>query len=474
MARPKRTKITSAATRVAKTSRAADPGPREQPGKAANPKAAHPTDSFSDDSDGLVVKSTQPRIRQPWQPEPQPDMDVSMTGALPVDEEKSDAPRRTRRQQTASTPASKTQIQSHATRGSARASSKKPSPTVPGPTESSVHEAMEQEDDSTGFGDNLLTFTSLDSNSPAHGTRPPSAIKVGATPAHESSILALTKFKRRPRQPSLLRMVHQTTDVEDNDLDVDIHDFDDFHPDDESTPLHNQKRSRLEDMEGDSGLGQLSSGSRGRKLQVPRSSPPYDPPSGADVARSRREGIAETQEPVDPDVMKEKIEELPRRRADSEKVNHDPESEEEGHAPNRTRRRQKKPQGISTVKLQALLPPRDEYDVQSSDDLPARRQRSAPSKGKPKKKQTQVRGAKKTPTQVKPATRRNTRTYENDGNDTVVVADDGSESTEEPTESSITMPPDQLAAIAKKFQEVDAWEMDFESVEVTTDSSPWR
>lgn len=87
-----------------------------------------------------------------------------------------------------------------------------------------------EEGDSSGFGDHMLSFTSLDSNSPAHGTRLPSAIKVGATPAHERSILALTNFKRRARQPSLLRMVHQTTDLEDNDgedMDLYADDLDD-------------------------------------------------------------------------------------------------------------------------------------------------------------------------------------------------------------------------------------------------------
>ena len=112
-----------------------------------------------------------------------------------------------------------------------RGSAEQPSTKKPSTSAHKVTNHLEMEEgDSSGFGDHMLSFTSLDSNSPAHGTRPPSAIKVGATPAHERSILALTNFKRRARQPSLLRMVHQTTDLEDNDgedMDLYADDLDD-------------------------------------------------------------------------------------------------------------------------------------------------------------------------------------------------------------------------------------------------------
>ncbi|KAF2138430.1 uncharacterized protein K452DRAFT_300974 [Aplosporella prunicola CBS 121167] len=73
---------------------------------------------------------------------------------------------------------------------------------------------------------------------PRSAMKPPSsAVKAQGTPAVETSVLALSKFKRRPRQPSILRMVQQKSDHEqDDDNEETLGDFD-FAPDDESTPL---------------------------------------------------------------------------------------------------------------------------------------------------------------------------------------------------------------------------------------------
>ncbi|GAB7340065.1 hypothetical protein MBLNU457_6560t1 [Dothideomycetes sp. NU457] len=71
---------------------------------------------------------------------------------------------------------------------------------------------------------------------------PQSALKVQSTPGVESSVLALANFRRRPRQPSLLRMVQG--DLGHSPLGDDTTDFtlgddeDDFAPHDESTPLN--------------------------------------------------------------------------------------------------------------------------------------------------------------------------------------------------------------------------------------------
>lgn len=121
--------------------------------------------------------------------------------------------------------------------------------------------------------------------SSSHWNAPPSAVKAQGTPAAgETSVLALSMFKRRKRQPSLLRMMQQS-DVEDGGdgseedsaLTLD-YSLGDFEPDHESTPLNLKK--------GSAALGSepRTSSSRKRKLaereteevQVPRSSPPVE------------------------------------------------------------------------------------------------------------------------------------------------------------------------------------------------------
>ncbi|MCJ1395932.1 hypothetical protein MMC18_008818 [Xylographa bjoerkii] len=64
---------------------------------------------------------------------------------------------------------------------------------------------------------------------------PFSTRKLQATPIAESSILALAKFKRRPRQPSILQIGRRDDAASESELDDML---DDFHPDDESTPFH--------------------------------------------------------------------------------------------------------------------------------------------------------------------------------------------------------------------------------------------
>ncbi|KAL0261995.1 hypothetical protein SLS55_003430 [Diplodia seriata] len=124
---------------------------------------------------------------------------------------------------------------------------------------------------------------------------PGSAVKAQGTPAAERSVLALTKFQKRRRQGSLLRMMQQS-DVEDN-TDGDSGDIDDsaatldyslgdFEPDHESTPLNLGRKGSI--AAALPGSDPRTSSSRKRKLaereeteeismvQVPRSSPPPD------------------------------------------------------------------------------------------------------------------------------------------------------------------------------------------------------
>ncbi|KAF7451210.1 hypothetical protein A1F94_002331 [Pyrenophora tritici-repentis] len=520
MPRPPRTKV---ASRVAK------PPARKQQAKptpAQTKKASETANSFSDDSDGLVKKSRQtgPRRRMPWEetPEVHEEAELTMTGALPVNEEAQAQPTETR------TPASSASKRARSTRGSARSSAKKASPNEIAPPQQDV----EAEEDS-GFGD--LTFSSLGSNSPAHGTRPPSAIKVGATPAHERSVLALTNFKRRARQPSLLRMVQQT-DVEDNDDDTldntDNFDFDDFLPHAESTPLNVRKNRTEEETRNDSGTHVSSSASRGTKrklspavVQVPRSSPPGSPlserdieverspsPSLPEVLPSQEQIIGQTQEdeepmsetlapPMSSSTIGEESEPpspaqtRPRRRGRQSKtpVRYNESEAEETETPAKAKRGAKKKaeQKISTAQLKDLLPrrrnryrDRDEFDVVSSDDIeqvdsdedelqmPERRVRQRQAAGKlasPKATKKPTRGKKAASKAAQKASKTYSRRISSDKEN-----DKAGQGDAETTEVSAIEHSEKLEAIRKKFAEVDAFELEFEDVTATTSSSPFR
>jgi hypothetical protein len=526
MPRPKRTKITSTTTRVAKV---APPKETAKPAVSRAVKTVEAANILSDDSDGLVTitKATRTTRRKPLgkTPEPIDEADMIMTGALPAAE---DVPIESIKKRT---PASNVSEKTRSTRTSTRQALS--SATKPTPARSAADVAQEelaQEGDTSGFGD--LTFSSFGSESPAHGTRPPSAIKVGATPAHEASILALTNFKRRARQPSLLRMVQQNTDVEDNDQsgldDTDNFDFDDFLPHAESTPLNVRKTAPEDETRNDSGTQVSSSGSRGvkRKLtpvvQVPRSSPPYDPPSGGDVesARSpspslpevlpsREEVVTQTQdepEPMSdtyaPPMSSSPVREVARpvhspeqtraRRGRSTKKapKYDEESDpEETETPAKTKRtaKSKAQPKISTAQLKGLLPrrrnrnlrDRDEFDLESSEATPIDSDQDELQMPNPRTRQSGAgklaspKAAKKTARGKKSVASRPSKTYsrrissdkENDG---------GNGDAEEPTEASIIEHSEKLLAIKKKFAEVDAFELEFETADITTSSSPFR
>lgn len=537
MPRPARTKIqskTTTTTRVAKpTARKAAAPITAKPTTKQTRKATAALQSFSDDSDGLVTNTRSTRAKRDAPAQTSPDAvdeaDLEMSGALPTE---NDPPASASNPRTPATKASKT---SRATRGSARLSASKTSPVVAqeqaeSPAAAANHAALE-EGDTSGFGD--LTFSSLNSESPAHGTRPPSAVKVGATPAHETSILALTNFKRRARQPSLLRMVQQTTDVEDNDesglSNTDNFDFDDFLPPDESTPLNKQRTTTEKEGANDSGAHLSSSGSRGRKrkttpiVQVPRSSPPYDPPSGADVESlrspspslpdvlpSREEVIEQTQDDTEilsqtlaPPKSSSPVREAPppiaspqqtrarrRGRAGKQIAYNEDSGAEETETPAKQKRntKAKAQPPISTAQLKGLLPRRrnlirahDEFDLTSSEDvtqfdsdqdelqMPARRARQRPGAGKiTSPKATKKSRGKKPAAAAKGSTtysRRISSDKENEGT---------AQNAEETPERSALEVSDKLAAIRKKFEEIDDFELDFGTVDAVTSSSPYR
>jgi hypothetical protein len=497
-------------------------------------KIIETVNSFSDDSDGLVTKSKsmRPSRRRLWEktPEPVDEADLIMTGALPAAE---DVPIETTKNRT---PASNASMRTRSTRLSARqASSSVAKPATAHSPIEVAQEGLGLEEESSGFGD--LTFSSLGSESPAHGTRPPSAIKVGATPAHEASILALTNFKRRARQPSLLRMVQHNTDAEDNDQsgldDTDNFDFDDFLPHAESTPLNVRRNVPEDETRNDSGTQVSSSGSRGvkRKLtpvvQVPRSSPPYDPPSGADLdsARSpspslpevvptREEVVEQTQDDAEPlsqtyappmssspirEVSKpaqSPVQANTRRRGRPSKnapkyVDSDAEDTETPAKAKKSTKSNAQPK-IYTAQLKGLLPrrrnrnlrDRDEFDLASSEATPVDSDQDELQMPQPRGRQRAAAGklaspkaTKKTARGRKAAVARPSKTYSrriSSDKENEAGSEAGNEDTEEPTEASIVEHSEKLLAIKKKFEEVDAFELEFETADVTTSSSPFR
>ncbi|USP77406.1 hypothetical protein yc1106_04680 [Curvularia clavata] len=538
MPRPPRAKV---ASRVAKpTKPRAAPAAKQQPESIPAPtkKAKDPVNSFSEDSDGLVTRTRSMRSRRGMPGEQTPEVheeaELTMTGALPTEEEQQQHSVSLSSHRTPESSASK---RARTTRSSGRKSTGKTSPAVTAAAQQDVQAESPHVEEDSGFGD--LTFSSLGSNSPAHGTRPPSAVKVGATPAHERSLLALTNFKRRARQPSLLRMVQQTTDVEDNDEDTldntDNFDFDDFLPHAESTPLNVRRHAPEEEVRNDSGTHVSSSGSRGRKrklspvVQVPRSSPPpSSPQSGRDTEPERshspslpevissREVVEQSQEDQEPmsDTLaspksSSPIREISRpppsptqirrrgRRVKTPIIDNESEGDET-ETPAKARRASKKKaeQSISTAQLKDLLPrrrnrfrDRDEFDIESSEDveqsdsdqdelqMPERRIRQRQRAGKlpsPKAtKKTMVRGNKTGPGKVSKAAQKATRTYSRR-----ISSDKENETSAqneaETTEVSAIEHSEKLAAIRKKFEEVDAFELEFEDVDPTTSSSPFR
>lgn len=123
-------------------------------------------------------------------------------------------------------------------------------------------------------------------------TAPPSALRVRSTPAAETSLLALANFKRRPRQPSIIRQLQLASETGER------YDFTnlelEFEPEDESTPLHLHRRRTRSSLgsEHPKSAVPTSSSSRKRKfseIQVPatQSSPALGSSPPPSLSRSR-------------------------------------------------------------------------------------------------------------------------------------------------------------------------------------------
>lgn len=131
---------------------------------------------------------------------------------------------------------------------------------------------------------------------------------VKATPAMDRSTMALTNFKRRARQPSLLRMVTAPSDTgaqDEDDLEfTNIDDIDldlELDPDDQSTPLPTKNRytrssGRFNQQLSDREPGTTSSRKRKRgqdpEIQVPDSSPVVSSPP-PELTHSRSPALSE-------------------------------------------------------------------------------------------------------------------------------------------------------------------------------------
>lgn len=295
-----------------------------------------------------------------------------------------------------------------------------------------------------------------------------------------------------------------------------------------------------------------SSSSRGTKrkltpvVQVPRSSPPYDPPSGPDIeslsptpslpdivkstieennqdedegedeSEDQGEDQDQDQEPAQPEILSETMappmsssdyaaDEIQdplsspaapkRRRRRGASANEDEGEAEEEQArparPARGKQKSKPEKTISTAKLQAMLPKRrtrpthedsDASPIDSDEDElsmpPHRHARLARKMAAPKASKKPARAAKKSAAAAKAP--RGSRTYgrrvssdkENEGRAEAEESDEGDSGH---TTLPVEKPSSNLAAMAKKFEDIDAFDLDFESVSyVQTSSSPGR
>lgn len=416
----------------------------------------------------------------------------------------------------------------------------------------------------------------MKTSSPHGQPIPLSAAKPQSTPGPETSVLALANFRRRPRQPSILRMVEQHGDDEEDTLG-------DFNPDDESTPVGTKKAGIPSSAVAGTPEEARTSSSRKRKhsslepeseIQVPRSSPPLiSPPIGGRDEASAHESSSlpdrmldtqeapaaneteqapeiwsETMAPPKSSSPSHRSQELRKHDASPAKRRGRPprarttdhsdlsDAEDAATTPARPRRTAqptpKKASALTTAALASLLPqrrrkPRDArakspFEIPSSSELdrdtamhasdedelqqaPARKGRAAkapartatrtPKKGggagklKPAsplsaRKSTTSRPATTTPAAAtkRTYTRRPRPTSDqenNNGEDSSGLSEppSGSESDGEgdTTVTEIVSKSKELAAAKQKFEEVDQWELEFESADLLGgESSPWR
>lgn len=351
--------------------------------------------------------------------------------------------------------------------------------------------------------------------------------RIPGTPAFESSVLS--NFRRRPRQQSILQMMQ----AEDGSSDLDEEDFlGGLSPEDESTPLNlSRGRSLLVRQAEQSPSDSLPSspGSRKRKrdedVQVPespRSEVIEDSPSATPVQRDQASHVSEATPhalPQFPDVLSQTM-----APPDSSPVV----STVTGTQNVTESRNMREPAHLSTATLQNKLLPRrrqrrrkhrpagefelpsdasdDEMHAAASGDedelsyLPSRRSRRGSESRKPKplgnaRDKPELNNQTRRKTKAKPAvasrpsepaTYSRSRETGVDKENELVLSSPSSSPLSSPPNSDVSDSETEsqpsrrymsaeLRAAAKKFAQVDQWQMEFEEVSASeTQGSPAR
>ena len=230
MARPKRTKIASAAPIAHSTSNTNRPA--AIPKYIASSHSSSPDSVNSDDSEGLVTKARSATSRNATAPQ-----DVRMSGALAIEDGAGSTPLRppSRKQRAALTKivrdadhAKAIEARLRSKDWSTRSNNKRIMVDLMPPflIDTHQHQLTAQAGRKQAF-----TFENEAKTHPTSVTYPSPTLQ---TPALGSSTSALLKFRRRPRQASILQIGQG-----DSSLPVDgsDRDHDGFSPDDESTPF---------------------------------------------------------------------------------------------------------------------------------------------------------------------------------------------------------------------------------------------
>ncbi|KAI9796632.1 MAG: hypothetical protein M1833_006072 [Piccolia ochrophora] len=495
MPRPTRTRVAPSTS----TSDVAKPvQPRDRVGDTG-PVSAPNFDNLSDDSDRLVTRALPSGKRKRKRPS-DPSL-IVMSGALGLGDVRLEKPcprtksARAQLQKTAKDAENAKLIEALKKRKEQRAQLHQAAQLqVPATREESAKGAEEHED-------------------------LPKGRSVPNTPAMEHSVLSIANFKRRPRQPSILRRAHAgqgqvsatATDNED----------DDFHPNDESTPaqlgkshtdIHPDDISRL------LGSSPPPSNPRKRKSTSPHRSPRSSPPLRSSPMRDTEDRVpsspslpptlSRVDQPRDttPPTFSQTMA-PPESTASSQEFGRE-KPQPLPSSPTATRRSRQKPgSSLTTANLQDLLPRRrrrrrahSEYSMSSASDdqpdlshlgahddelshLPAskrlRTQKPAPKTPAPTtKKPLQTLNTKKTKPATKVTktyTRRGSSDKENlgssfapdangdDSHEHVTVAQSKTSDVGNANEGKkVTQ---ELSAARSKFEKVDEWQLEYESVE---------
>jgi hypothetical protein len=357
--------------------------------------------------------------------------------------------------------------------------------------------------------------------------QPQSAIKALGTPAVENSILALNRFKRRNRQPSIIRLMQEASELGNTD----DFDLDDFDPEDESTPLYStRKTTNLLESEPRSSSSRKRKHSemiKGSTSSLLSSPPPSSPTVDLPVA-----AIQSTERPVNDDTFSDTM--APPLSSSSDAASPPParNSSNTSKSSGDNTRRRRQATKIATNALQSFLPKvkmrrsqrqhtkpsqfdlsnssqsaidildtNSEASEQPEEETPKKRnkrgtvstkpqttQKTRPvHKNAPGKRPLGEKNNVQTPSvqkiskdqtsHIKPHRKYGKRITEvekeNEHDDSYDPA--VNETVEDNSIAETVKKTKEITKMKDKFAEIDDWEMEFESVDVGGDSSsPWR